>query len=42
MTGENLRVTFYLYETDAPDQPDIETAAGHLHFWIDVTDSETD
>lgn len=37
MTGENLRLKFFLYRGEAPANPDSETAYRHLHIWIDVT-----
>lgn len=34
MTGENLRLNYYLYQGDAPDEADAESADEHL--WINV------
>lgn len=36
MTGENLRLTFLLYQNDPPPEPTRENAYRDLHLWIDV------
>lgn len=36
LTGENLRVSFYLYSGDPPATPGADTAAEHLFIWVDV------
>lgn len=41
LTGENLRVTYLLYDGPPPGStsPDTETAYRHVHVWIDVPSS---
>ena len=39
-TGENLRVVFLLYQGDAPDEPTVDDAYRHVHFWTDVGPTE--
>jgi uncharacterized membrane protein len=43
MTGEDLRVTYLLYLGSAPDDstPETDTAYRQVHFWIDVSPSES-
>lgn len=36
MTGEDLRLSYYLYRGDAPDQPSADSAYRHLYIWVDV------
>lgn len=36
MTGEQLRLTFLLYDGDVPEEPTHENAYRELHLWIDV------
>ena len=36
LSGENLRVSFYLYAGGAPATPGADTAAEHLFIWVDV------
>ena len=42
MTGEDLRLSYYLYRGDAPETADEETAYRHVYVWIDVTEDATD
>ncbi|GAA0676524.1 DUF1616 domain-containing protein [Natronoarchaeum mannanilyticum] len=37
-TGEDLRLSYYLYKGDAPGTPSAETAYRHVYLWIDVSD----
>jgi len=37
-TGEDLRLSYYLYRGDAPETAGAETAYRHVYLWIDVTD----
>jgi len=37
ITGETLRINYYLYEGDAPDDPDAESADEHLWITVDGT-----
>lgn len=37
MTGEDLRLSYYLYQDDPPAEPSSESAAEHLFIWIDVS-----
>ena len=39
LTGENLRVGYYLYQGEAPESPSTDDAYRHLHLWIDVEPS---
>jgi len=36
-TGTDLRLTYYLYRGEAPDQPSTESAYRQVHLWVDVT-----
>ena len=36
ITGEDLRLSYYLYRGDAPDRASSETAYRHLYVWVDV------
>lgn len=36
MTGEDLRLKFFLYRGEAPSDPNSESAYRHVHLWIDV------
>lgn len=36
MTGEDLRLVYYLYAGDAPADPDAESAYRHVYIWIDA------
>lgn len=36
MTGENLRLAYYVYRGEAPETPSRESADGYVHLWIDV------
>jgi len=36
LTGQELRVTYYLYLDEPPDDPSTETAAQSVYVWIDV------
>ena len=38
MTGQNLRLTFLLFDGDPGHSPTREEARVHLHLWADVTD----
>ena len=40
LTGENLRVSYYLYRGEAPGTPSEETAYRNLHIWVDVDPAE--
>lgn len=35
--GDNLRISFLVYEGDPPSTPDQSNAYRHVHLWIDVT-----
>lgn len=37
-TGTDLRLTYYLYRGEVPDQPSTESAYRHVHLWVDVTE----
>ena len=39
MTGENLRLIYYLYKGDAPTNPSEESAYREVHLWVNVTDN---
>lgn len=36
LTGENLRLTFLLYDGDPPETPTREAAYRSVHFWVDI------
>jgi uncharacterized membrane protein len=36
LTGENLRLVYYIYRGDVPAEPDGETAYRTLYVWVDV------
>ena len=36
MTGEDLRVSYLLFEDEAPDDPATDDADEHVYFWTDV------
>lgn len=36
LIGDDLRLTYYLYVGDAPEDPDPESAYRQLHIWVDV------
>ncbi|ELZ98028.1 hypothetical protein C440_02233 [Haloferax mucosum ATCC BAA-1512] len=38
LTGENLRLTYFLYEGSAPTEPSTETAYRSAYIWVTVTD----
>jgi uncharacterized membrane protein len=38
-TGENLRLSYYVYKGQAPATPDDDSAYRNLHLWITVSDS---
>ncbi|ELZ31349.1 hypothetical protein C474_08607 [Halogeometricum pallidum JCM 14848] len=38
MTGENLRLIYYLYKGDAPATPSEESAYREVHLWVNVTE----
>ncbi|MFB6139866.1 MAG: DUF1616 domain-containing protein [Halosimplex sp.] len=40
MTGENLRVQYYLFVDDPPDDPTVNAAYRTTHLWINVTEGE--
>lgn len=40
MTGEDLRLSYYVYRGDAPDDPGPATAYEHLYLWVSIVDSE--
>jgi len=37
MTGEDLRLVYYVYIGDAPDEPSLDTAYRSVHLWVDVS-----
>lgn len=37
LVGEDLRLVYYFYDGEAPENPSMATADDHLHLWIDVT-----
>lgn len=39
MTGENLRISYYLYRGDAPEPPTSESAYHHVYLWVDVNET---
>lgn len=39
IVGENLRLTFLLYQGNAPTLPTVEDADRELHLWVNVTDT---
>ncbi|SFS10751.1 Uncharacterized membrane protein [Halomicrobium zhouii] len=36
MTGEDLRLAYYVYRGEAPETPSAENAEGHVHLWVTV------
>jgi uncharacterized membrane protein len=36
MTGEELRLTYYVYRGEVPGTPSAETADGYVHLWVTV------
>ncbi|AQL44887.1 hypothetical protein BV210_19195 (plasmid) [Halorientalis sp. IM1011] len=38
LDGENLRVSYFLYEGDAPATPTPESASQHAYFWVSAAD----
>jgi len=36
MSGENLRLIYYVYLGEAPSEPSTESAHRHVHIWVDV------
>jgi len=38
MTGDDLRLSYYLYEGEAPETADPDSAYRHVYLWIDVSD----
>ncbi|POG56251.1 DUF1616 domain-containing protein [Haloferax marisrubri] len=42
VTGEDLRLTYFLYEGDAPAEPSTETAYRSAYVWVTVTEEPTD
>ncbi|MFC7127949.1 DUF1616 domain-containing protein [Haloferax chudinovii] len=42
LTGEDLRLTYYLYEGDAPAEPSTDTAYRSAYVWVTVTEEPTD
>lgn len=36
MSGENLRLIYYVYIGEAPSEPNTESAHRHVHIWVDV------
>ena len=36
MTGEDLRLAYFVYRGDAPETPTAENAEGHVHLWVTV------
>lgn len=40
MTGEDLRLTYYLYRGDAPEEPSAEGAYRHIYLWVDVDEPD--
>jgi len=41
MTGEDLRLAYYVYRGDTPDKPGEESAYRTLYLWVDVSASES-
>jgi len=41
LTGEDLRLTYFLYEGDAPAEPSTETAYRSAYVWVTVTEEPT-
>jgi len=41
MTGEDLRLAYYVYRGDAPADPTAENAYRELYLWIDVSESSS-
>lgn len=41
LTGEQVRVTYLLYDGDPPDSPSVDNADDSLHIWVSVSSSET-
>lgn len=37
LTGRNLRLTYYLYEGDAPSTPSMGSAYRHTYIWVNVS-----
>ena len=42
LTGENLRLAFFLYTDDAPGEPNSASADEHLFLWVNSTAPETE
>ncbi|WP_239640682.1 DUF1616 domain-containing protein [Haloferax denitrificans] len=42
LTGEDLRLTYYLYEGDAPAESSTDTAYRSAYVWVTVTEEPTD
>lgn len=38
LTGENLRLTYFLYKGEAPEEPSVESAYRSTYVWVTVTD----
>jgi len=38
MSGEDLRLTYFVYAGQVPDDPDGSEADGRVHVWVDVTE----
>ncbi|WP_225317791.1 DUF1616 domain-containing protein [Haloferax sp. CBA1148] len=39
LTGENFRLTYFLYKGDAPEDPSVETAYRSTYIWLSVSDA---
>lgn len=42
LTGENLRLIYYVYEGDAPEEPSVESADDHVNIWVDAPSQEAE
>ncbi|AKU09729.1 DUF1616 domain-containing protein [Haloferax gibbonsii] len=42
LTGEDLRLTYFLYEGDAPAEPSTDTAYRSAYVWLTVTEEPTE
>lgn len=40
MAGETLRLTFYLYTGEAPEEPSAQSASEHVFLWVTVTGAD--
>ncbi len=42
LTGENLRLIYYVYEGEAPDEASVESADDHVSIWVDAQSQEAE